>query len=914
MGYYPPACKSSGIGPYCDHPERGDGYKAQCLSDAKAKIIGTFYDCMAACAPEIMAQDISGGGTRAGASVETVDGCNDLLHTIGDTSLFVNASCKAKCFRTVESAQDLKRCYCSEVTCISCLGEPEEPGGPVVEPTPSDPTTDDPTSPSVTVNPPGFPTLRVVASSYNIPIPVVYARAVITGNIIWIGNKRSGEIEQQYLETSTLVKNTIRYGVVDFAIGLCKTRVAGLTRIYFDNKLVYNNTYTSSGGKAVLDLAAMGGDDADQSIPTSLIATFELFSGGENQRANRLMTQEHPVAYRGLTYLYVANYGVIANGASLPDIKVEVTQVSEDAFFPTVSSTLAAPDFEFSAVSDAYIHVDHGQDKMTVIGVGRGGVSLAGTEAVSYNTLAHRVGYNPLTQLTVDTPIDLDPRALHVTKTGAIIYQAGGAFVRRKTYAVLPHDPSSQLVFGVDSNLVTPPGATGLWNIANARGALAADATVVLANGDTTSVVAFGQGQYLSFVKLDMDNSALTFLNTVDLGANTEIVSVLYYEWNVRASDGLTAGFAVVYRVPGAANIKVTYFPSYTPTGGAVFTGSLLSSTTITLPSGLWGGVGNTVNNVYLEYTNPGLHIIMQTGGTFRHFRTEALTNGIAFPATTLSVAPPRDHKLRPYPVGTITWMEGNTLHEISRENGFYSATALPVTLPVKTGAQYYDAKLNMLTYIASGVLVQLYLSRILPKSVSLRDVLSDILESSDISSERYHLVGLDDISVKGYLISDAPTTRGVIELLEQFYGLSVLESGGRIVITARKLAATEIVIPASSLLLDGDSTKTIQDVGYSDRDLVTSALVTYLDEDALLSARYQTATKDVLEDDAAFVDRYKKVSLAGPIVMNKDEARRLAERTLLRLVQRSYKRSFTLGPKHWYVDPDDFVKINEAA
>lgn len=914
MGAYPPNCTVKGTGPFCDLGERGDAFRAQCLVDAKAQIIGRFYDCMAACAPNAMMEG-NMGGLRGSAALEKLDGCSDLLSAQGDTSLYVNAKCKSQCFRGIDGAQDLKRCYCRTITCEFCIGTPTTPGGIApVEPTNPNPPPTEPGSPGVvTPTPPAFPTLRVVASAYNLPIPVVYGRALITGNIIWVGNKRTGEETFRYLEGDTPQAETVRYGIVDLAVGLTDKRVAGVARIYFDDQLVFSNLFSATGARGVLNLSALGVNDTDHSQPRGLITSFELFSAGENQRVNRRMPQEHPIAYRGLTYIYIANFSTSKNGASLPNIKVEVTEVATEAYYPTLTSALAPPDFVFSQVSDAFVHVDHTQGRMTTLGVGLGGTSLAGSLSVSYTDLTHRLSFNPLSQLVIDAPLDISPTALYIAKNGALIYQAGATSVRRKTYAVFPHNPSTQLVYGADDNLTTAPGATTLWNIANPRGVVADDALVNTESGGPTHILGVGQGRYLTFMKIGLEDGVFAPFTTVDFGANNEIVSVRYYTWNLRESVGLVSGFAVVYR-ESTIGLKVAFFPSYTTTTGARFRGTLADATTITITPGTWGGVDNIVNNVYLDSANPGLHIIMRTRGTYRHFKTKDLTSTVAFPAVLLTHAPPPNHKMRHFPLGDITWLDGTTVRSISRETGAVKTFALPGTVPPLTGVQYYDPKTNVLNYTSGGNIAKLFLSRVEPLSVPLTRVLEDIMTRSGLSADQYTFNGLDLVQVKGYLITDSPTTRGVLDLLAQFYSLSVLESGGRITIASKATTPPEIVIPASHTILEGDSVQKVNDVAYSDRDLVTSVIVTYLDEDAMLGIRYQTAAKDILEDDPAFVDRYVKVELAGPIVLDKDEARRLAEKTLLRVLQRSRKRTFVLGPRYWYIDPDDYVTLNEAA
>jgi len=75
--------------------------------------------------------------------------------------------------------------------------------------------------------------LTVQASTYGKPIPLIYGRAILKGNIIWSsGIKEKSSVTKQRVNLLTKVKvKDYRY-FANLAIGLCEGEIQGLQRIW----------------------------------------------------------------------------------------------------------------------------------------------------------------------------------------------------------------------------------------------------------------------------------------------------------------------------------------------------------------------------------------------------------------------------------------------------------------------------------------------------------------------------------------------------------------------------------------------------------------------------------------------------------------------------------------------------------
>lgn len=146
--------------------------------------------------------------------------------------------------------------------------------------------------------------LQVMASSEGAPIPRLYGRVRIAGQVIWATN---------YLEQASTTSSGGKGGggasqtnysySISFALGLCAGPITRIGRIWADGNL--------------LNLSGV---------------TWRLYKGDETQSADPLIetVEGDAPAYRGLAYIVFENLSVAEFGNRLPQLTVEVFRSLSD--------------------------------------------------------------------------------------------------------------------------------------------------------------------------------------------------------------------------------------------------------------------------------------------------------------------------------------------------------------------------------------------------------------------------------------------------------------------------------------------------------------------------------------------------------------------------------------------------------
>lgn len=140
--------------------------------------------------------------------------------------------------------------------------------------------------------------LKVQTSTVGVPIPRLYGRYRLAGNLIWAKDivARSDHDNIQY------------YGY--FAVGLCAGPIAGISRVWADDKLILGNAHSPE----ILH------------CPSG----WRLYRGDETQEPDPLLESQYGKgevpAFRGLAYLVVDNLNLSPFHNRVPTLTVEVVQ------------------------------------------------------------------------------------------------------------------------------------------------------------------------------------------------------------------------------------------------------------------------------------------------------------------------------------------------------------------------------------------------------------------------------------------------------------------------------------------------------------------------------------------------------------------------------------------------------------
>lgn len=157
--------------------------------------------------------------------------------------------------------------------------------------------------------------IRIQDSAYGKPIPRIYGKYRVGGNIIWAGTPSIQDVSSGKGGAGKGPQQTKVQ--MSFAIGLCEaptTGITGVTRIWANGKLIYDMTNPSN-------FAQVSGS-------TQMITNFTVYLGDENQTADPTMQAALGAAnvppYRGLAYVVFNNLDLSTWGNYLPSFSFEV--------------------------------------------------------------------------------------------------------------------------------------------------------------------------------------------------------------------------------------------------------------------------------------------------------------------------------------------------------------------------------------------------------------------------------------------------------------------------------------------------------------------------------------------------------------------------------------------------------------
>ena len=158
--------------------------------------------------------------------------------------------------------------------------------------------------------------LKVQTASFGQPIPRVYGRVRVAGNVIWPYDlqldetKHKDDVGGKGGQEQTVITYTYDG---DFAIGICEGPIQGIRRIWADNKLVY--------------------DYSDSTTPEGLIGSdllsghMTVYLGSEDQLPDSTIEAAESAgapAFRGLAYVVFKDLQLADFGNRIPNFEFEV--------------------------------------------------------------------------------------------------------------------------------------------------------------------------------------------------------------------------------------------------------------------------------------------------------------------------------------------------------------------------------------------------------------------------------------------------------------------------------------------------------------------------------------------------------------------------------------------------------------
>jgi len=162
-----------------------------------------------------------------------------------------------------------------------------------------------------TIEGPRLTDLRVQASEYGRPIPIVYGTVALQGNVIWAADIKEVRSETEQGGKGGPSQTTVDYSYFgSFAVAICDGPVEGVLRIWAgpEKRLVYDGVTLEGGAVRIYK-----GDE--NQLPDPLIEQFE---GAGNVPA-----------YRGTCYVVFEDFPLAKDGNRLPFLTFEVSTADD---------------------------------------------------------------------------------------------------------------------------------------------------------------------------------------------------------------------------------------------------------------------------------------------------------------------------------------------------------------------------------------------------------------------------------------------------------------------------------------------------------------------------------------------------------------------------------------------------------
>jgi hypothetical protein len=818
-------CKRFAKGPFCSDPrlETTDAEQEDCITRARISCHASLMTCLGAKFRQVACHDDEAGENR-------LPECVDFYSCMDD-------ACR----------EALSKCFCTGLSGLTCTVCPDE--RPDIEP----PPVVEPNNPVIKIK-----DASLTVSSFDIPIPIVFGKVVVGGNVIWVGNSRREQrtITQTVGNTTEYTVQT--YGFVDIAIGLCVGEVEAISRIWIADTLIADNRIEFADEEH----SVFHGQYYDLGLNTE----FHKGTEAEKMFINTATAEGfgRTPAHRGLSVLMLRNFPVFVAGSQFPTIRVEVISA--------IDRSVAA--FETTGdedIADTLMAVDPVSNR-ALVGSGDNIKVVALDTPVVVNEIA------------ADDPIDFD--SVYHTPEGNIVFRAGT--VTRFVYGY-NHEDFLDLDGAPDGPMVS----------------------FVAHEYDTlkpVSAVFIASGRDFSYLKTDFEDRTFELLEThedVLLNPGATYVQMNSADYNspgkpfvnrfilAFAQDGDNV---VINRLQVDCRFDFRGFdPTRLPTK-ETFYGSFLGTTGSSLT--FIDAFEDTYNRsmiMQLEDADGDHHITQYTVDPNDFGWLTRLPEPIENFGSKLKF---RQGRTREY----LYIVPSGNVYRLSLDDGIVSLVSNldDYNAPAITGAQYFDPIKGFIAYISNGSLVRLYPQRYAGADATVADVILRTCVEVGIDPAFVDVDAVAGITMDGFLINEG-TGIAVIDSVMKFFHISGADNGGKL--TFKPLSNASVVSLDADDMTQGQEVRVALDV-----DSLTTVTVKYYDAEREGAVFSQMVTRDFMEDFNDFVSNEKALEYSANVFTTADVARLSAERTLLRELQRQDQLTFKAAMRSILIEPSDFV------
>lgn len=802
--------------------------------------------------------------------------------------------------------------------CMTCVVQTVEPCADQEEPEPAIPR--DYANFSVINGEIGF-----TVSEYGRFLPIVFGSDKLTGNVFWY----SGFTKKQFKKSGTIYE----YETVSFALGLCEGVVDAILRMWLGDALIFDrraevdeNGIIQPGSDGFVLGATVDLVSADSPLKdltdSARLTRITVFNGSETQLPEGIIVDKEgeglTPAYRGTAYILFENMVVTQ---TIPNISVEVL-ANTNPIYPRLYANLPVPQEYFDTPANGPVIYDAGYDQLIVGAIddsGSGTVANgAGYTAFDGNKLEHLYSR----EMVVTEGVDGDgrPSQLFVLQNGnwLVIYSKigeGGTlftynpFVGKRlstlpgTGNILSNDfpdgfgylePASTLfVYPVKGPPVDvfcgvhPSGHVGF--------AIIDDSGRIEMTSSTNDVFPAGGGSACPLIVLPAQ--AADTPNFAD-GATSVGAHVYFFTHGTITGD---TGGAYVTRATVSGDGSV-YAPVFTSIGYIDFNE--------------FGGTAfiHRVKKVMLDDSdNCFILLVSSTRGDW-------IAKWSPFTATFVWKSPATlyNQQVQSAP-NALLWGpsygyigDNQHIYVVDLATGVIEdrGTLTNQSLPDANGIQqFYNGYENTIVYLASEgaeQIIKVYLDRLARANVPVADIVTTLLDRVGVGVTERDTDDLQALSLVGYTINERKSLRTVYSELAQVFRFDIIESNGRVVYKTRG-GAPVASIPTGDFA-DFESEGWLKQHRENDFTRVRKINLTYRDIDREYESNVQSVflpkyDNTRFEEDAA-------IDVSVPVVLEADDAKRLAEILLYSKVVYQTTYESVIAPEHLVLDPGDVITI----
>lgn len=776
--------------------------------------------------------------------------------------------------------------------------------------------------------------LSFTRSAYGLGIPIVFGSDLLDCNVFW----HNGFERKTFLNVEGELSF---YSTTSFAVGICEGVVNAVLRLWVGDKLVLNNLATvdndgvvQPGPGGVISGATVDLTDEDSPLrrlgATERQTKLTIFNGSSTQVPTGVMVDVEGYTfspgYRGVSYILFENLLVTD---AVPDIRIEVCSNALN-LFPRLYGELPAGQLDVLATGDrAFLGYDPSYD---VFYVGAQDLSISPTQAgvVIFDGNNFDVFANSVLEGGDNSDLaETQGRYCHILTNGQLLTsQSNVGFGEWNTYNPFAAVAIDQLEGG---NVLGDHTFEGLGGSVGGGITFVTNSPQTGLPVDVLCTPTRPGRRGIGFAEIDATGQITYRAYTNGFFTGTGKVRLVYYPVLSSISDtqplfpdgGSTVGqhiYVLSHFLNETNSIKV-------------------ERVSVSAPYSIADPLYATVGEISLEEIDQlgfvyELHhafvchadstfILLLKSSTRPHYalKWDPKTATVIWKTALVGkfgVESPQDEQPELIYGNKYAFIDDNgngAIYSIDLSTGDVT-TPIPDMVaqdlpPPINDMAYYNGREDTITYVSNTAgkqLVKVFLGRANRQQAPISSIVTTLLERVGWSQYDTIVDDLQVLSLNGYTIRQPTQLRTVFSELKQIFRFDVVESNGKILYKTRGSLPTqtirEVDLGAGSGL-DGGWLREVHEYDFANTRKIN---LTYRDlgrdyKDNVQSMILPKYTNTRVDSDAA-------IDVTAPIVLEADEARKLAEILLYSKIIYETGYEGSLPPSQLTLDPGDVVTL----